>query len=82
MDLKEVAFGDGDCIYLAKDKDLGARGVVCGPEGTQLADTSVPLAPTKSDACMFSSWLLGNVLQLSCKGTKRAPDASKLESAS
>jgi hypothetical protein len=35
--------------------------------------------PTKSVACMSTSWLLGNVYTAkSCKGKKRDPEALKL----
>jgi hypothetical protein len=36
----------------------------------------MPFIPTKSAACMSTSWLLGNVYTAkSCKGKKRDPDA-------
>jgi hypothetical protein len=39
----------------------------------------MPFIPTKSVACMSTSWLLGNVYTAkSCKGEKRAPDALEL----
>jgi hypothetical protein len=40
----------------------------------------MPFIPTKSVACMSTSWLLGNVYSLShAKAKKRGPDAFKLE---
>jgi hypothetical protein len=39
----------------------------------------MPFIPTKSVACMSTSWLLGNAYKAkSCKGKKRDPDALKL----
>jgi hypothetical protein len=47
--------------------------------GVYQQDSSNAIYPTKSVACMSTSWLLGNVyLAKSCKDKKRAPDALKL----
>jgi hypothetical protein len=62
------------------------EGAVRGLEGTHPADSCIltktrvmSFIPTKSVACMSTSWLLGNVYKAkSCKGKKGDPDALKL----
>jgi hypothetical protein len=73
-----------DILYI---EYLGVEVVVRGLEGIYLADRLLhtnktrvmPFIPTKSIACMSTSWLLGNVYTAkSSKSEKRGLDALKL----